>query len=363
MYAMLATMSNPKSLPVIGHAHKFFNVTLEAIADTLQYFGSFPSPVCIHMGPLPHVAIFDPESVQVVLNSPDCLQKMHQYSFFWVPRTLLCAPVHMWKGQRKALNPAFSSAIIGKIVPVFNKKCEKLMHILDQYVGKQQKDCTVDILKCTLDQIYETSFECEFNMQLSPDGEKTLDIFENFMKLASERICTIWKYPDLIYQWTKSYKKQLSCIDTYYDTILEKVARHIDIDKRINEVNEVDNSTKKHNFIHCLSKYLRSQGPIPREDVLAHFCLIVFAGNESTAKTVSTAMLMLAMHPEIQERCYQEINTVCPGENQYISAGDAANLTYLEMVIKETLRLLPVVPVLGRTATSDVKLNGKIFLR
>nr|XP_019543093.2 probable cytochrome P450 313a1 [Aedes albopictus] len=357
MYAMLATMSGPKTLPVLGHAHKFYNVTPEGLADTLRYFGSFPSPVCIHMGPLPHVGVFDPESLQVILNSPHCLQKAHQYTFFWINNTVFTAPVHMWKGQRKALNPSFGPSILGSFVPIFNNKCIVLMNILQQHVGKPERDFTRDIMKCTLDQIYETAFECEFNMQQSPDGDKSMDLFESFMALLAERLFTIWMYPDFIYRWTKTYRDQKKCLSAYYNTVVAKIERHVDMDKRINATSNVSNSDKPPNYIDCLSKYLRSQGPTPREDILAHLCLMVFAGNETTAKTVNAALLLLAMHPEIQERCYKEIVSVCPGENEHISAEDAAKLTYLEMVIKESMRLFPVAAIMARVTSSDVKIN------
>nr|XP_029732559.1 probable cytochrome P450 313a4 isoform X1 [Aedes albopictus] len=379
MYAMLATMSGPKTLPVIGHAHEFYNVTpgefrnhqdlncsrtyaqislhTEGLADTLRYFGSFPSPVCIHMGPLPHVGVFDPESVQAVLNSQHCLQKSHQYSFLWIPHTIIASPVHMWKGQRKAMNPSFGPANLGSYVPIFNNKCVLLMDILQQHVGKPERDFTRDIMKCTLDQIYETAYECEFNMQLSPDGDKSMDLFENFMALVAERFFTVWKYPDFIYSWTKAYRDQKKYITTYFDTVLEKIERHVDMASKIKDMGDASSSGKRQNYVNCLAKYLRSQGPIPREELLAHLGLMVFAGNETTAKTINAALLLLAIHPEIQERCYQEITSVCPGENEYISAEDAAKLTYLEMVIKESMRLFPVAAILARFATDDVKIN------
>ncbi|XP_062557031.1 cytochrome P450 4c3-like [Armigeres subalbatus] len=357
MYATLASMSGPKPLPVIGNAHKFYNVTAEALADTLRYFGSFPSPVCIHMGPLPHVAIFDPESAQVVLNSQHCLQKTHQYSFFWIPRTLLCAPANVWKVQRKVLNPSFGPAILGSFVPILNEKCITLINLLEQHVGKPQRDFSRDILKCTLDQIYETAFDCKFNMQLSSDGDKSMDLFEGFMELVAARFFTVWKYPDCVYQWTKAYRDQRKYITTYYQTVLEKILKHLDFVNSITKLDKNEDTEKPQNYVNNLLKYLRMQESTSKEEIYSHFGLMVFAGNETTAKTISFILLMLAIHQDVQERCYQEIAGVCPEIDQYISAEHAANLTYLEMACKETMRLFPVAPILGRIATEDVKLN------
>nr|XP_019562039.2 probable cytochrome P450 313a4 [Aedes albopictus] len=358
MYAMLATMSSPKALPVIGHAHKFYNSTPEALADTLKYFGSFPSPVCIHMGPLPHVGVFDPESLQVILNSPHCLQKSLQYSFLGISSSIFSSPSDIWKIQRKAFNPAFGPAVLASFVPTFNKKCSLLMGILQQYEGKPEKDFSRDLVKCALDEICETTFGCEFNMQLSSEGDYALDMSEGFVDMVAERCFTIWKYPDFIYRWTKSYRDQVKYVDAFYDTIMGKVERREGIEKIMNDLSNAETSEKSQNFLYCLSKYLSLQGPTSRDDILAHFGLNIVAGLETKARTISSTLFMLAMHPDIQERCYQEIVSVCPAENQFISTEDVGKLTYLEMVIKETMRLFPAAALMARVATSDIKISG-----
>lgn len=64
---------------------------------------------------------------------------------------------------------------------------------------------------------------------------------------------------------------------------------------------------------------------------------------------------MLAMHPDIQERVYQEIRS--NDDNCDPTYDTLSCLTYMEMVIKETLRHFAVGPVIGRKATANVKLS------
>lgn len=88
---------------------------------------------------------------------------------------------------------------------------------------------------------------------------------------------------------------------------------------------------------------------------------MVATGFESTALISSYCILMLAMNPAIQERVYQEIMSVCPGEKQDLTEDDYQELKYLERVLKETMRLFPTVPTIARVATDDFKM-GKYLI-
>lgn len=69
---------------------------------------------------------------------------------------------------------------------------------------------------------------------------------------------------------------------------------------------------------------------------------------------------MLAMFPDVQERCYAEIRRVY-GTTQPAGGStlhQIGQLDYLEMVIRETMRLLPVGPYLGRICTADTALSN-----
>lgn len=85
----------------------------------------------------------------------------------------------------------------------------------------------------------------------------------------------------------------------------------------------------------------------------------MFQGYETTATSTAYVLLMIAMYPEYQNNILEEINSVLPDRNTPLTPDNIKLMTYLDIFIKETLRLFPAVPYLTRMATKDVKIGKK----
>lgn len=66
---------------------------------------------------------------------------------------------------------------------------------------------------------------------------------------------------------------------------------------------------------------------------------------------------MLALHPEYQEKVFQEIREIFPEQCSDVTAEDIAKFKYTEQFIKETMRFTPTVPFLTRTARKDIQIG------
>ena len=56
-----------------------------------------------------------------------------------------------------------------------------------------------------------------------------------------------------------------------------------------------------------------------------------------TSNTVSWSLYHMALEPEIQEKLYQEVISVCPGD-KVPTSDDIARIPWLKTVVRETLR-------------------------
>lgn len=69
------------------------------------------------------------------------------------------------------------------------------------------------------------------------------------------------------------------------------------------------------------------------------------AGMDTSATTVGWAMSELIRHPNIMKKMQDELEKVV-GLDRVVEESDLENLKYLEMVVKEILRLYPAAPLL-----------------
>lgn len=86
----------------------------------------------------------------------------------------------------------------------------------------------------------------------------------------------------------------------------------------------------------------------------------MFKASDTTSLSVSTVILMLAMHPQHQDTAYRELLDVMPSDDVEPTSDTLNRLKFLEMCIRESLRLLPTVPLIGRTAVESVRLGDVV---
>ncbi|CAH1279726.1 unnamed protein product [Diabrotica balteata] len=174
--------------------------------------------------------------------------------------------------------------------------------------------------------------------------------------------------PNFLYRFTPNYYREQKAIRVLHDQT-DKI-----IDTKIREKcnngnihsNQQDKSTRKRlAFLDLLLESTIDGKPLSRLAIREEVDTFMFAGHDTTATAISFALYCLAMNPRVQERAFIEqqemfgtnLKTAKPTINQL------QEMKYLEMVIKESLRLYPSVPFLGRAISDDEEFiwEGNVF--
>ncbi|KAL4890080.1 hypothetical protein BDV59DRAFT_195203 [Aspergillus ambiguus] len=98
------------------------------------------------------------------------------------------------------------------------------------------------------------------------------------------------------------------------------------------------------------------------EEILGNLYIFMIAGHETTATTLRFAIVLLAMHQDIQDRLYSEIQDVADGESADLAEWDYERifpkLVTPLCIMLETLRLYPAVSSLPKwTGDSDASIS------
>lgn len=102
------------------------------------------------------------------------------------------------------------------------------------------------------------------------------------------------------------------------------------------------------------------KGDTDEQTLKDHIHMMMFAGNDTSAVAMSHALVMLAIHQDIQQRVVEEVNRVLVDTpmGAPLTYETIEQLTYMERVIRETLRLYPVAPYLARECNEDTKISN-----
>ncbi|KAM7380857.1 hypothetical protein PAMP_004128 [Pampus punctatissimus] len=107
--------------------------------------------------------------------------------------------------------------------------------------------------------------------------------------------------------------------------------------------------------------YLLSNTQMSTKDVYGSVTELLLAGVDTTSNTLTWTLHLLSKHPQAQDRLYKEVSTSVPADS-IPSADEVTRLPYLKAVIKEALRMYPVVPANARIMTEkNVVIGGVQF--
>lgn len=100
------------------------------------------------------------------------------------------------------------------------------------------------------------------------------------------------------------------------------------------------------------------EGKIDDQTAIDEVESVLIGGSETSSLSASYIILLLAMHPDIQEKVYGELHSVYKTQHEETTHEQLQQLNYLDQVIKEGMRLFPAGPFIVRRAMANLPISN-----
>ncbi|XP_028167791.1 cytochrome P450 4V2-like [Ostrinia furnacalis] len=351
----------PGALPIIGHAHLLVGDTahLWQFVKCMQQHNLDNGGVTyIKIGTKTYYALSDPEDCTKVASV--CFEKSFFYRNIvssWVGQGLVTASVPTWKIHRKMLNPVFKQQVLESFLGIINSHGKILVENMAAEVGKTPFDPVPYLDKAILEASFRIAFGAARN-----DKEIKMDsyiqAFKEVTNILIQRFQHVWMHSRFIYSFSNLKKKQDKAIKTTCDVsfeIIKKKKSDSEITPKISPNSKTDNNKVKGLLDVILDV---TKGGLTVEEIREELDTMIFAGYDTVATTLIYVLVVLGSYPDIQERTFLELQEVLKVKDNDIDKEDLQKLVYLEAVIKETLRIFPIAPIIIRELDKDVQLEN-----
>uniref|UniRef100_A0A2A4JSD1 Cytochrome P450 n=1 Tax=Heliothis virescens TaxID=7102 RepID=A0A2A4JSD1_HELVI len=350
----------PGGWPIVGHAPALIGDSCklwDAVNDLARQSYDIGGVVSAAIGPRTVYIVTDPDASFTIANS--CLEKDGFYDFAkpWLGEGLVTGKYSIWKNHRKLLNPAFSQILLDTFMGVFNSQSRKLVKDMEKEAGKGLFDHWTYTRHNALETICLTALGVDFTD--SNLNSKYVEAAELIFNTIVERFTKFWWHSPYTFAWSNVKKKQDACLKILHNmsnTVLQK--RKSEFNGNICAARSIIPGSKFKPFMDLLLDLSVEKGVFNDREIREHVDTMIVGGHDTSANVLMFTFILLGSHPEAQEKAFAEVREVLGDGDRDVEKADLSKLVYLEAVLKESMRVFTIVPVLARKLDKDVKLKN-----
>lgn len=165
-----------------------------------------------------------------------------------------------------------------------------------------------------------------------------------------------WLLLDGIYKLTSLASDELNQKKRLNDFTRQMIKRRREILS-----NAGNNNVERNCLLDYMIEISENNVNFTEEDIVNEACTFMLAGQDSVGSAVAFTIFLLAQHADCQEQCHEELERIFEQSNRAPTISDLREMRYMEMCIKEALRLYPSVPLIARKLGEEVRLGKHIL--
>ncbi|XP_063991338.1 cytochrome P450 4C1-like [Diachasmimorpha longicaudata] len=346
------TLPGPRTLPFFGNALTLWETDKTVLTLTKIGREINASTFKFWLGPALKIVVTDPHDLEIIMMSSKATKKDDVYQLMQpaVVNGLINSEGAIYRAHKKLLTPIINSnTVVNRYAEIFNYQSSIAVKRLQEKVGKGEFDMHEDIGFCVGDVAFETLTGMPGTCQMGQPSP-FLKLTQEGLHIVCYRMMRPWLYPDFIFYLTNSGRKLAKIVDDAHAFIDHEIR------KRQKEYKPIHSDERTHlAVVDYMVDHMMRNNDITVEEIRYEIVTLFVGLFETVEGLCCMILLMIAMHPEVQDKVRAEINNAI--KNDYITDDETTKLEYLDMVIKESIRLFPVGPILPRKITEEMKLS------
>lgn len=349
------------ALPLVGHALLFRGGPVALYRELYRVVSEIRDKGyqlgLIWLCTIPMLVINGPDSAEVILRSSHHLEKSTLYDFLrpWLKTGLLTSHGDKWKSRRRLLTPTFHFEILHDFLEVMNEQSKIFLRKIDLHAKKNDIfDIVKPVTLCTLDIICETAMGQSVNAMGEDDSEYVKALCRT-TTLMQHRMWTPWLWWDTFYNAIDQGRESARHLATLHGFTQKVIADRVERNK---DHQKYETKKKRKAFLDMLLNAYEDK-QLTLDGISEEVDTFMFEGHDTTSAALAWTFYMIGHHKEVQAKLHQEVDNIFKNKaNDSITMEDVKNLDYLELVIKESMRLFPSVPIIGRKISQECMIDG-----
>ncbi|KAG6539029.1 cytochrome P450 734A6-like [Zingiber officinale] len=358
MVALAVEASAKPMIPQNSH-----NILPRVLSFYHHWKTTYGSIVLLWFGPRPRLTVADPELIrEIFLSNTDAFERYESHPLVrqLEGEGLVALRGEKWAYHRKVLSPTFHAENLKLLLPFIGKTVLDMVEKLAGVASGEEVEIDVSewFQTVTEDSITRIAFGQSYN-----DGKAVFRLQAQQMAFAAECFRKVF-IPGYRFLPTKmntdSWKLEKE-MKRSLERLIELRKKRSDEDEKgkRQEGNAkdllglmIEASAGKQRASPQLSAWMTVR------DIVEECKTFFFAGKQTTSNLLTWTAVVLAMHPDWQERARAEVLRVCGSRSdELVSREELTKLNTLGMILYETLRLYPPAVATIRRAKVDVDLG------
>ncbi|QGX95574.1 cytochrome P450 [Haloplanus rallus] len=330
----------PRGEPVFGNSRQYARDPFSFLTACESAYGDV---VAADLGPMETYIATNPADIERILVGDHAKYRKPAFQDDALGRLLgdglLLSEGDRWRKQRDLANPAFDMSRIADIADVMARHATEAV---ETWAAGDDLDLELEMARLTVRIIADAMLGVDLG------EERVRTIQENLEPLGARFEPDPIRFVTPDWLPTPENRAYEAAVQRLEDVVADV------IDERRGTEGSADDEDPP---MDLLSILLRAQNRNEQTDeqLRDEVVTMLLAGHDTTALTLTYAFYLLSEHPDAEQRVHAELDDVLNGPPTF---ADARELTYLDRVLQETMRLYPPVYVMFREPVVDVKLGG-----